>query len=159
MMLSIQATSLLSLALMVASAAASTYPVTDASQSTCYTYDGTSAEEVACDGTGQDGDYNTLAQSYCDHEDDTVTDMNTGLMWTKDSWNMTYDDANVPFSFAAYDDWRLPTMKELYTLIQFDGVTGSSEYDNIPYVNTEFFNVNYGMFLYNVFAWFDEIVC
>jgi hypothetical protein len=131
---------------MAASAAASSYPVTDSSQSTCYTYDGSVAYEVDCDGTGQDGDYTTLAQSFCDNEDETVTDMNTGLMWTKESWNKTYDEADAAFSFAGYDDWRLPTMKELYTLIHFDGVTGSSEEDNIPYINTNYFNVNYGTF-------------
>jgi hypothetical protein len=94
------------------SVTASEYPIVDATtDATCWEYyDGTSntALQVDCGGTGQDGDYANLSPNYCGNEDGTVTDMNTGLMWTQDSWNMTYDVAvaMIPHSFAGYDDWR-----------------------------------------------------
>jgi len=51
---------------------ASTYPVTDASQSSCYNEKGS---KVTCKGTGQDGMFKKLPQSYCDRGDQTVQDM------------------------------------------------------------------------------------
>ena len=134
---------------LLVSTSASLYPITDAGQSTCYNYDGSFSNQVNCDSTGQDGEYETLATLYCDNEDGTVTDMNTGLMWTQDTYNMTYDEAvtyAAALTLGGYNDWRLPTIKELYTLIDFNGVTGSSEDDNTPYIDTGYFNVNYGKF-------------
>jgi hypothetical protein len=44
---------------------------------------GRALEIISCDATGQDASYTTLPKGYRDNGDDTVTDMNTGLMWTQ----------------------------------------------------------------------------
>ena len=120
---------------------ANDYPVTDASQSQCYDTSGT---VVDCTNTGQDASYNFLPQEFCDHNDDTITDMNTGLTWTKKVYGkMPYSQADDSFTLAGHSDWRLPSIKELYTLIDFDGKTGQSAETNTPYINS-LFEIEYG---------------
>jgi hypothetical protein len=70
-----------------------------------------------------------------DNKDGTVTDLYTGLMWLKDGNSQegniaksTYKDAQLLISqlnnnnFLGYNDWRLPTIKELITLIDYSKV-------------------------------------
>ena len=60
------------------------------------------------------------------HGNGTVTDNLTGLMWTEDAqeipgpmtWNGAIDECNS-LNYADYDDWRLPNVKELQSLIDF----------------------------------------
>ncbi|WP_179319609.1 Lcl C-terminal domain-containing protein [Winogradskyella helgolandensis] len=74
---------------------------------------------------GQDATYNGNQPSYTDNVDGTVTDNVTGLMWQKDMGNkMSYADAIVSvenFNLGDYTDWRIPTIKELYSLANFTG--------------------------------------
>jgi hypothetical protein len=133
-----------------------TYPVTDAGQTECYNSTGNpnndDSFEIDCDlddPYGQDGLYPGLTQRYCDNQDGTITDMNTGLIWTKKSYGpYTYADAeaNQPDDDVGggHTDFRLPTMKELYSISQFDGKTGRDEASNVPYVDMTFFEVRYG---------------
>ena len=92
---------------------------------------------------GQDAHYETNEASYTDNGDGTVTDNVTGLMWQQDPGEkMTWTQAVEmleDFELAGYTDWRLPTIKELYSLIDFSGVT-----EEIPYINTDYFVFNYG---------------
>lgn len=92
---------------------------------------------------GQDANYSTNAFSYTDNGDGTVTDNVTGLMWQQDPGNkMTWVEAVEllkDFKMAGYTDWRLPTIKELYSLINFSGET-----ESIPYIDTHYFTFNYG---------------
>lgn len=54
----------------------------------------------------------------------------------------TYDDC-VNFAdtctLAGFSDWRLLTVKELYSLIMFTGATGTDESSAVPYINTDIF--------------------
>lgn len=74
--------------------------------------------------TGDDGSYQTgTARSYTrDNVNGTVTDTTTGLMWQDNATSATtnWEDANTTcesLSIGAHNDWRLPTMQELKTLV------------------------------------------
>jgi len=103
-------------------------------QTTCYDTSGNSRD---CAGTGEDGEYQKGIASpnprFTDHGDGTVTDNLTGLMWTKDaqqipgtmSWQAALDACNnlvYPVS-GGYDDWRLPDVRELQSLVHYSYYT------------------------------------
>ncbi len=81
--------------------------------------------------------------SYTDNGDNTITDNITGLIWQKEMGEkMTYTDAERKadsLSLGGYDDWRIPTIKELYSLIQFNGrVMGARAIT--PFIDTNYLN-------------------
>jgi hypothetical protein len=102
-------------------------------QVTCWD---TSGAAIACAGTGHDGDIQageTLA--YVDNGDGTITDVNTGLMWEKLSddggihdWDTTYTWPNSftkaaalnSMAFAGHTDWRVPNVKELVSITNYE---------------------------------------
>lgn len=124
--------------------------VPDTGQIYCY---GTNGGSIPCPSEGQalfgqDANYAHSAIDYVDNSDGTVTDPNTGLMWQADpgekvGWQAAMGAAEAS-TLAGYDDWRLPTIKELYTLINFMGITGNSVDNSIPYIDTDYFNFTYG---------------
>ncbi|MBT3318607.1 MAG: DUF1566 domain-containing protein [Clostridia bacterium] len=102
---------------------------------------------------GQDAQYVDNAMSFEDNGDGTVSDSNTGLMWQQDPGGvkMTWDEAMSgaeSFSLGGYDDWRLPTIKELYSLIDFSGTdpdpTASDTSSLVPFIDTDYFVFEYG---------------
>ncbi len=127
--------------------AAQTYVVVDTNQSTCFDDRG----QMSCPQPGrafygQDAQYHGNTPRYVDNGDGTVSDLNTGLMWQKTP-NLTekssFDDAQAgaaSFNLAGYNDWRLPTIKELYSLIEFIG----NSHLRIPYLDTDFFDFAFG---------------
>ncbi len=128
-----------------------TYPIVDTNQVTCYD----TAEAVACGSTslGQDAECEGQVPAYQDNGDSTVTDLVTSLMWQQDPGDkVTWDVAEAgagAFSLAGYEDWRLPTIKELYSLIQYSGTDPSSCGPNpncstVPFMDDEVFAFQYG---------------
>ena len=99
---------------------------------------------------GQDAQYQGAAPAYRDNGDGTVTDLNTGLMWVKspDQQNKkTHEQAVAGASLCrvgGYTDWRLPTIKELYSLILFNGYTNRTAESSRPYLETGYFGFAYG---------------
>jgi len=127
--------------------------IVDTGQGNCYS----DSTEINCRAKGkifygQDTQYQGQSASYLDNDDDgTVTDKNTGLMWKKTYENKTdfyTAKANASaLDFSDYKDWRLPTIKELYSLIDFSGhdISGETSTDNSkPFINTKYFNFAYG---------------
>ncbi len=112
---------------------------------------------------GQDAQHEGNAADYTDNGDGTVSDNVTGLMWTQTpdldgdgdidaADKLSYDEAAASaanVTTGGYDDWRLPTIKELYSLIDFDGVDpsgyeGSDTSGLSPFIDTDFFHFGYG---------------
>lgn len=127
-----------------------TFTVIDTGQTTCYDDTGQIINPAPGEPYyGQDAHYTGTVPRYTDNGDGTITDNNTGLMWQKGllSYKPTYDQAVAEadtFTLAGYSDWRLPTIKELYSLIDFTGKTGMSAADSIPFIDTDYFEFRYG---------------
>ncbi len=64
---------------------------------------------------------------FVDHGDGTVTDNTTGLMWLADDsgegldWEHALAYAET-CTASGYDDWRLPNVKELQSIVDYSGV-------------------------------------
>ncbi len=130
------------------------YPLIDTGQGTCYDDQGSiTCPQAGASYYGQDAQYSGLQPSYVNNGDGTITDNLTGLMWQQSpdlngdgridvNDKLTFEaalDGAESFNLAGYDDWRLPTIKELYSLMNFQGVTGS-----VPYIDTDYFEFAYG---------------
>ncbi|MCP4641661.1 MAG: DUF1566 domain-containing protein [bacterium] len=93
---------------------------------------------------GQDAQYLGNPMAYRDNGDGTVTDLNTGLMWQQTPPNamFSWQDA-APYAdalrLAGHTDWRVPTIKELYSLAAFYGDINRLT----PYINTGYFDFYY----------------
>jgi parallel beta-helix repeat protein len=113
----------------------STIQLPQTGQIKCYDTQGI---EIACAGTGQDGEIKAGVAwphpRFVDNNDGTISDMLTGLMWLKDgncfgeqTWSSSLEkieDFNAhPNSYscqdytAHYTDWRLPDINELESLL------------------------------------------
>jgi hypothetical protein len=88
---------------------------------------------------GQDADYlKGKKMAYVKNGDGTTTDKNTGLMWeeipTTDGFDLQgAKDYAENLKLGGYDDWRLPTAKELYSISDFS--------EGWPYLNTNYFSL------------------
>jgi len=117
----------------VAPAGAGTrFPATG--QTTCWN---TAGSAIPCSGTGQDGDGRAGGGlAYVDNGDGTITDLTTQLVWEKKSADGTIHDwetqynwvgaftfiaaLNAGTGFAAHTDWRLPNVKELQSIVDYE---------------------------------------
>ena len=141
------------------------YPVADTKQIACYN---DQFQLIVCPVEGgafygQDAQQSGRQPSYTDNGDGTVTDNITGLMWRQSpdrngdgvinaEDKLTYDEASASASnmtLAGYSDWRLPTIKELYSLILFSGKDPSgagsiSPTSLVPFIDASYFEFAYG---------------
>ena len=136
------------------SSGSNNYNVIDTDQLFCYNNAAViDCPDIGASFAGQDAQYTGAQPDYIDNGDGTVTDKQTGLMWQQDPGSkMTFDDAvdgADSFNLASHNDWRLPSIKELYSLIIFSGTdpsgfNGSDTSGLIPFIDTDYFHFEYG---------------
>ncbi|WP_300426179.1 DUF1566 domain-containing protein [uncultured Thalassolituus sp.] len=136
------------------------YNLVDTMQESCYASNGT---ETSCAGTGYDADYTSNTASYTlSHDGAVVYDNVTGLSWTQtndingDGQIRANDKLSQPDA-ASYCsaltthglNWRLPSVKEAYSLIDFRGgdpsnYSGSDTSSLTPFIDDAVFDVGFG---------------
>ena len=141
------------------------YAIVDTGQNACYDDNN---ELVTCPAKGepfygQDNQHAGHQPHYTDNGDGTVTDNVTGLMWQESpdtdgdgnidaadelTYNAAVANAGM-LRIGGYSDWRLPTIKELYSLIDFSGkdpsgYEGTDTTGLIPFINKDYFGFAYG---------------
>ncbi|PCJ43179.1 MAG: hypothetical protein COA99_07820 [Moraxellaceae bacterium] len=115
------------------------YPIVDTNQKKCF--DSAYGNIIACTGAGHDADYSGNQLSYFSNADGTtVRDNITSLTWQQSSdsngdGSINYADKMLQSDAVIYcdnltldsrSDWRLPSIKEAYSLILFSGKDPSS---------------------------------
>jgi hypothetical protein len=141
------------------------YPVVDTGQTKCYD----DHSEISCPAEGQayywqDGQIDGNQPSYILSDDGlTIRDNVTGLTWTQSpdlngdgeidvndklsfAEAQVYPDTLNAANFGGYSDWRLPTIKELYSLMSFAGTdpSGPGSSTAVPFIDTDYFAFGYG---------------
>lgn len=130
------------------------YPVADTGLVHCYDdRGGIVCPKAGRNFSGQDGQVRSHSPAYRDNGDGTVTDLVTGLIWQKAFKQVRWSDATADARAdrtGGFDDWRVPTIKELYSLMLFNGATGSAgpgsfkaPADARPYLDTRVFTFEY----------------
>lgn len=126
----------------VVSAQELSYPLVSTGQVLCYDLNGEVIQSPKQGDKlyGQDGNYQSgLPMSYKDNGDGTVSDINTSLMWeqTPGAGPVTWAEAQKyceELKLAGYDDWRLPSLKELFSISNFSA--------GWPYIDTQYFKLS-----------------
>ncbi len=133
-------------------------PMTDTGQTTSYSNQGKINNPSSTSNYyGQDAQYQSNPMVYYDNGDGTITDLVTEL-----TWSQTVDETKVSLvqahkiaekmTLGGYSDWRVPSIKELYSLMNFSGNTGfnsgrdmtSIPSNAIPFINTDYFDFRFG---------------
>jgi hypothetical protein len=121
------------------------YLIIASGQTLFYDADGAeiSAPSVGDSLYGQDASYLIGEEmSYQNNDDGTITDLNSGLMWEgiPTSESFTWQEASDycdSLVLGEYDDWRLPNLKELFSISDFG--------KGWPYLDTTYFKLATGI--------------
>ncbi len=86
----------------------------------------------------------TNGHNYLNNGDGTITDLDTGLMWTQvPTTSTTWDNALTnaeSLTLGGYTDWRLPNIKELQTLTDYTLATATTTTGIKPCLNRTLFS-------------------
>lgn len=105
---------------------------------------------------------------YLDHGNGTVTDLHAGLMWTRCSegqsgaacsgtrslqtWEQALTSA-ANSGYAGYSDWRLPSVKELQTLVETGCHSPSINSNSFPNTGNDWYWTSTTVASYPSLAW------
>jgi len=161
--------------------AAGTIELPQTGQTKCYD---TSGAEIVCTDTGQDGDIRTGVvwpdPRFTDNGDETISDNLTGLVWAKNGNLMaardigfdtdgTSGDGRVTWQHAldyvaklnaedylGYNDWRLPNVNELGSLINSDEADTSADLNAQSFSNAQsyYYWSSSTYAFYTTYAWY-----
>ncbi|WP_419780699.1 DUF1566 domain-containing protein [Maridesulfovibrio sp.] len=128
---------------------AGNYPIVDSGQEACFD----NSQQIQCPAKddafyGQDAQYKGNQPRYKDNGDGTISDLVTGLMWVKargdkQSWQTAMNGAE-DCRVGGYNDWRAPSIKEVYSLIDFNGRVMGSDSVSTPFIDTNYFDFKLG---------------
>lgn len=144
-----------------------TYPVVDTGQTLTYNLSASIAAPTSGQAFyGQDAQFNGTQPSYTLSADGkTVKDNITGLTWMRgpnttlaapvSTDKKSYSAAQAwvstvnAMAYGGYSDWRLPSIKELYSLMSFKGTdpssySGSDTSVLTPFIDSTYFNFAWG---------------
>lgn len=141
-----------------------TFPVVDTAQHDC----SSDTAAITCPSSGeafygQDAQHDGYQHAFQDNGDGTISDLVTGLMWqqTADTDGdgdidaadkLTHSQAQSycqNLVLAGYEDWQLPDIKTLYSLMDFRGIDPSSYSGTdtsvlTPFIDNSIFDYNWG---------------
>ncbi|HPF39656.1 MAG TPA: DUF1566 domain-containing protein [Phycisphaerae bacterium] len=151
--------------LIVAELPVGAYPIVDTSQDSCYD----DSAPMICPSVGQafhgqDAQVEGTQPSYTISADGLTTrDDVTGLTWTRHAdWDddgdidvgdkLTFENAPLfaaalnAENYGGFSDWRVPSIKELYSLMDFRGTDPMTDDVStmIPFIDTTYFDFGYG---------------
>lgn len=125
------------------------YPIVGTGQKRCYD----DRSEIAPPRPGepyfgQDAQHPGTRASYRDNGDGTVSDLVTGLTWVRErgakvSWAEATKGASA-CRVGGHADWRVPTIKQLYSLIHFEGGYPGGREGPRPFLDAKAFEFRYG---------------
>lgn len=126
-----------------------TFPATG--QTRCFGVLPSDPPPQSCEGTGQDGEIQAGILSYTDNGNGTITDNSTKLEWEKKTDDGSIHDINRNYTwaeafefidqlnaenYAGHSDWRLPNIKELFSIVYFAG--SSPDFYGSPMIHPTF---------------------
>ncbi len=130
------------------------YAIVDTAQNSCYDVHSTIEPPAkGQDFYGQDGQHRGNQPSYTDLGNGCVRDNVTGLIWEKSYRVMGLTAALKAASqcnTGGFKDWRMPSIKEVYSLALFNGVDASSPQMSqvpsiaFPFIDCKYFQFEYG---------------
>ena len=145
----------------------------DTGQTGCWGATGT-AIDCGTAPVGQDAEYTasnsgTLNPSFTDNGNETITDNNTNLMWQKCSKGLsgsgcTTGTATTSYwadalsyceglNFAGQTDWRLPNIKELQSIVNYQNINPAINTTYFPATQSDYYWSGTTSENYPVYAW------
>ncbi|MFI3318828.1 MAG: DUF1566 domain-containing protein [Rikenellaceae bacterium] len=134
----------------------SSYQINATGQTICYDENGKEVKKLKQGDAlyGQDANYlRSKSMSFTDNGDGTICDNNSALMWQQipPMEGMTWAQAKAyceELELGGYNDWRLPTLKELFSISDFE--------QGWPYLDTKYFKLSNGEVTKDEQYWADN---